>query len=61
MSDEMRTAMRTLEDEANKGGSFLDLSTTVISNKTENKNMGYSTVQQTNESILSTILNRQYG
>jgi len=61
MSDEMRTAMRTLEDEANKGGSFLDLSTTVISNKTENRNMSYSTVQQTNESILSTILNRQYG
>lgn len=61
MSDEMRVAMRGLEDEANKGGSFFDMSSTVIANKIENKGVGQASIQRTNENILSTLLNRQYA
>ena len=61
MSDEMRTAMRSLEDETNKGGSFFNLSSTVISNKVENKTSVPSSLNETNEKILATLLNRQYA
>jgi hypothetical protein len=61
MSEEMRTAMRNLEDETNKGGSFLNFSSTIIANKVENKTSTPSNIQETNEKVLAALLNRQYA
>ena len=59
-SNEMNTAMRMLEDEARKGGGFYDLSSTVVSNKVENKTISPVNPKVQDGATLNMVLSRHY-
>jgi len=59
-SNEMNTAMRMLEDEAGKGGGFYDLSSTVVSNKVENKTIAPINPKSQDSATLNMVLSRHY-
>jgi len=59
-SNEMNTAMRMLEDEARKGGGFYDLSSTVVSNKVENKTISPINPKVQDSATLNMVLSRHY-
>lgn len=58
-SSDMKSLMRGLEDELNKGTTFIDNSVKIASQKVEERIGSPRSVAQTNENVLSAILNRQ--
>jgi hypothetical protein len=59
-SNEMNTAMRMLEDEAKKGGGLFDLSSTIVSNKVENKTIAPVNPKSQDSATLNMVLSRHY-
>jgi hypothetical protein len=59
-SNEMNSALRMLEDEAKKGGGFFDLSSTVVSNKVENKTVAPVNPRVEDSRTLDAVLSRHY-
>jgi hypothetical protein len=59
-SNEMNTAMRMLEDEAKKGGGLFDLSSTIVSNKVENKTIAPVNPKTQDSATLNMVLSRHY-
>lgn len=58
-SDDMKSMMRMLEDELNKGSLFVDNSIKIATQKVEERIGPVNNIAKTNEDVLSAILNRQ--
>jgi hypothetical protein len=60
-SNDMKSMLRGLEDEMNRGTNFFNNSINIATQNIKNDSGAPSTIQQTNQNILNTILNRQYA
>ena len=61
-SGEMQTNLRELEDKMRSQPSLFDFSTTVVMNTTKKEvSKGTTSLKDTNENILSAIMNRHYA